>query len=221
MCPELCSSARRLKNDDRITVLLVDDHEIVRRGFRRMLEDEPYVLVVGEASNGIEAFAQVQRYRPRVVVMDSSMPEMSGIRATRHIVVRFPTTAVLMLSMHSEQAWVRQAMEAGARGYILKSANGLDLASAIAKVAAGELVIDPLLEGVVSKQNSAVSLSAREIQVLRLIVNGKSNKEIAAALCLSENTINVHRTNIMRELKVHRTAQLVFCAIRERLVNLS
>lgn len=204
----------------KITVLLVDDHSLVRRGFRRMLEDEPDMNVVGEAGDGEEAIRAARELRPRVVVMDCALPGMNGLDATRQILEDQPEIAVLMLSMHSENTWVRQAIEAGAKGYVLKNAMDLELGPAIRKVAAGETVFDPRVE-----QHSALKgernggLTHRELQVLQMIVDGKSNKEIATTLDLSANTVAVHRANIMNTLGIHKTAELVVYAIRSGLVN--
>jgi DNA-binding NarL/FixJ family response regulator len=206
---------------DKITVLLADDHSLVRRGFRRILEDDPSIAVVGEASNGVEAVELAGTLRPQVIVMDCAMPGTSGLAATRQILARTPDVAILMLSMHAEDTLVRQALEAGARGYILKSALDLDLAGAVKRVAAGETVLDPKLArpaGLKGEPNEG--LSARELEVLQLICDGLSNKEIAAALDLSANTVAVHRANIMSRLDVHKTAELVVYAIRHGLVNL-
>jgi len=204
----------------KITVLLVDDHSLVRRGFRRMLEDESDMEVVGEASDGEEAVKLARTLHPRVIVMDCALPQTNGLQATRQIMKDLPETAVLMLSMHSENTWVRQATEAGAQGYILKSALDLDLAPAIRKVAAGETVFDPQVEqpaGLKGERSSG--LTPRELEVLQMIVDGKSNKEIAVALELSANTVAVHRANIMNALGIHKTAELVVYAIRSGLVN--
>src|SRR5579864_8322743 len=204
----------------KITVLLVDDHSLVRRGFRRMLEDEPDIDVVGEAGDGEEAIRQAHALRPHVVVMDCALPGMNGLEATRQIVGDTPEVAVLMLSMHSENTWVRQAVAAGAKGYVLKNAMDLELGPAIRKVASGETVFDPKVEqktALRGERNAA--LTQRELEVLQLIVDGKSNKEIATALDLSANTVAVHRANIMTTLGIHKTAELVVYAIRAGLVN--
>jgi DNA-binding NarL/FixJ family response regulator len=204
----------------KITVLLVDDHGLVRRGFRRMLEDEADMEVVGEAGDGEAAIRLARDLHPRVVVMDCALPGMNGLDATRQILEDSPSVAVLMLSMHSESTWVRQAIEAGAKGYVLKNAMDLELGAAIRKVAAGETVFDPQVE-----QQSPLKgerdggLTPRELEVLRMIVDGKSNKEIAVALDLSANTVAVHRANIMNTLGIHKTAELVVYAIRAGLVN--
>jgi DNA-binding NarL/FixJ family response regulator len=205
--------------EKKITVLLVDDHNLVRRGFRRMLEDEADMKVVGEAGNGEEAVKLAKELRPKVVVMDCALPGMNGLDATRGILEDFPDTAVLMLSMHTESTWVRQAIEAGAKGYVLKNALELDLGAAIRKVAAGETVFDPQVEQKTVLKGERAALTPRELEVLQMIVDGKSNKEIANALELSANTVAVHRANIMNTLGIHKTAELVVYAIRAGLVN--
>jgi len=205
---------------ERITVLLADDHALVRRGFRRILEDDPELEVVGEASTGDEAVRLFGELRPRVVVMDAAMPGMSGLAATREILASTPDATILMLSMHSEETLVRQAMAAGARGYILKNAVDLDLASAVKRAAGGDTVLDP---GVVRPAPLAGErnrrLTPRETEVLQLICDGLSNREIAATLDLSVNTVAVHRANIMNTLGVHKTAELVVYALQNGLVN--
>jgi DNA-binding NarL/FixJ family response regulator len=206
--------------EKKITVLLVDDHSLVRRGFRRMLEDEADMEVVGEAGNGEDSIKLAKELHPQVVVMDCALPGMNGLQATRQIIEDSPDTAVLMLSMHSESTWVRQAIEAGAKGYVLKNAMDLELGAAIRKVAAGETVFDPTVEQrSVLKGERSASLTQRELEVLQMIVDGKSNKEIATALELSANTVAVHRANIMNSLGIHKTAELVVYAIRSGLVN--
>lgn len=205
----------------RITVLLVDDHSLVRRGFRRILEDEADLMVVGEASDGVEAVRVAKELQPQVIVMDCALPNMNGLDATRKILADHPATAVLMLSMHSEETWVHQALDAGARGYLLKSIVDMELVSAIRRVARGETVLDPQVARTATlKGESSSALTARELEVLKLIVDGQSNKEIAANLGLSANTIAVHRANIMDALGIHKTAELVVYAIRNGLVNI-
>jgi DNA-binding NarL/FixJ family response regulator len=206
---------------NKISVLLVDDHSLVRRGFRRMLEDEADLTVVGEAGDGAEAVRLAQELKPDVIVMDCAMPGMSGLIATRQILATSPKQAILMLSMHSEETLVRQALDAGAKGYVLKNAVDLELPSAIRKVAAGEVVLDPQVSRpTVLKGERNGGLTNRELEILQLIVDGKSNKEIADQLGLSANTVAVHRANIMDALGIHKTAELVVYAIRNGLVNI-
>lgn len=205
-----------------ITVLLVDDHNLVRKGFRRMLEDDPDISVVGEATNGQEAIKVAQELHPRVIVMDMAMPGLDGVQATREILKNLPDTAILILSMYSEENYVRNALDAGARGYVLKEALDVDLAGAIKDLAAGKTVIGP---GVLTPHREPdpdyERLTPREKQILELIAKGNSNKEIAAILNLSVNTVSVHRANLMSALGIHRTTELVVWAVKKGLVQLS
>ncbi|HVO59919.1 MAG TPA: response regulator transcription factor [Terriglobales bacterium] len=205
----------------KISVLLVDDHSLVRRGFRRMLEDAEDLTVVAEAGDGEEAVRLAQELSPDVIVMDCALPGMSGLIATRTILEKNPQSKVLMLSMHSEDTLVRQALAAGARGYVLKNAVNLDLVDAVRRVAQGETIIDSQLSRPAAlKGERDHGLTVRELQILQLIVDGRSNKEIAAQLDLSANTVAVHRANIMDALGIHKTAELVTYAIRNGLVNI-
>jgi len=201
-----------------ITVLLVDDHHLVRRGFRRLLEDDPSIQVVAEARDGDEGVQLALTHRPRVVVMDAAMPRSTGLAATRTILTQLPETLVLMLSMHSERTVVQGAMAAGARGYVLKNAIDLDLAAAVRRVAAGEVVLDPSLDKAPLPGEKS-RLAPRELEVLQLICEGLSNREIGARLDVSVNTVAVHRANIMNTLGVHKTAELVVYAMQHGLVN--
>ena len=209
-------------------MVLVDDHALVRQGFRRILEDDPELTVVGEASNGTDAIALVKKTDPDVVVMDMAMPEMSGLHATMEIIKQRPGTKVLILSMYSDEQYVRNALDAGAKGYILKSAIENDLTRAVKAVAAGEQYLAPELSSVLIRAIQTGSfekasdpyerLTQREKQVLQLIAHGKSNKEIAVMLDLSVNTVAVHRANLMSALGVHKTAELVLFAVKKGLV---
>ena len=202
-------------------VLLVDDHILVRRGFRRLLEDDPGIVVVGEASSAEEAVTLSAELAPKVILMDYALPGMNGIAAMREILARSPSVAVLILSMHSEAALVQRALEAGARGYLLKSATDLDLPDAVRRAAAGRRVLDPkLAQAATAHAELTRELSARETEVLQLICEGLSNRDIANRLSLSVNTVAVHRANIMTALGVHKTAELVVYAIQHGLVNL-
>jgi len=206
---------------NKLKVLLVDDHALVRRGFRRMLEDEPTFQVVGEASDGLEAVQCAEQLKPDVIVMDCALPQINGIEASRRILAKRPETAILMLSMHSEDTLIRQALDAGAKGYVLKNAMDLDLVSAIKKVAEGKIVLDPQIAmGGKMRGERDTGLTPRELEILQHIVAGQTNKEIANELKLSVNTVSVHRANIMDALGMHKTAELVVYAIRNGLVSL-
>jgi DNA-binding NarL/FixJ family response regulator len=206
---------------EKISVLLVDDHSLVRRGFRRILEDEPDMEVTGEAGDGEEAVRMAKDLRPKVVLMDCALPNLSGLQATRKILEALPETLILMLSMHEEETLVRQALDAGAKGYVLKNAVDLELGSAIRRIAAGETVLDARIAKTSSlKGERDYGLTQRELQILQFIVDGKSNKEIATELDLSANTVAAHRANMMEALGIHKTAELVVYAIRNGLVNI-
>jgi DNA-binding NarL/FixJ family response regulator len=204
-----------------ITVLLVDDHSLVRRGFRRLLEEDAGISVVGEASDGHEGVAEATRLKPDVVVMDFALPSMNGAVATRNILKSCPHTAVLVLSMHSDASYVRTCLEAGAKGYLLKNAMDLELVQAVKRVAANECVLDPRLGSLAAQPAEQPALTTRELEVLQLIVNGRSNKEIATMLGVSANTVAVHRANIMQTMGIHNTAELVVLAIRQGLVSIT
>ncbi|HXM42248.1 MAG TPA: response regulator transcription factor [Bryobacteraceae bacterium] len=204
-----------------ISVLLVDDHALVRKGFRRILEDDPAIRVVDEAANGQEAIRLARLLHPQVIVMDMAMPGLDGVQATREIVKDQPDIAVLILSMYSEENYVRNALDAGARGFILKDALEVDLAGAVKAVAAGRQVIGPgLLAANRAPDPQYDRLTPREKQILELAAQGKSNKTIAALLHLSENTVAVHRANVMAELNIHRTTDLIVWAVKKGLVRL-
>jgi DNA-binding NarL/FixJ family response regulator len=207
---------------DRITtVLLVDDHSLVRRAFRRMLEDEPDIRVVGEASDGAKAVQAAKRLRPNVVVMDFALPGMTGAAATQHILESAPAAAVLVVSMHAEPSYVRAALDAGARGYLLKSTTDLDLVEAVRKIAAGSQVLDSRIALPSPHTGDLMRpLSPRELEVLRLIAHGKSNKQIAVALGIRATTVGVHRYNIMEALAIHNVADLTLYAIGRGLVKI-
>ncbi len=204
-----------------IRVLLADDHSLVRKGFRRLLDDDPEIEVVGEASSGSTAIELALQLNPRVVVMDLSMPEVDGIQATVRILRNQPEIGILILSMYSEENYLRNAFAAGARGYLLKNALEVDLPYAIKEVAAGQIVLAPGLNMPAQQRDTDFDkLTQREREVLQYIVQGKSNREIAAVLHLSVNTISVHRANLMQALGIHRTADLVVYALRRGLVTM-
>jgi len=201
----------------RVSVLLVDDHALVRQGFRRLLEDDPLITVAGEAGNADDAVALAAALQPHVIVMDFAMPGAGGVTATRRILEQRPDAIVLMVSAHGEEAIVRQALAAGARGYVRKDALDFDLAAAVRQVAGGQTVAP--LPPDATDGAAAPALSPRQREVLQLICDGVSYDAIAARLDLSVNTVAVHRANIMKILGVHRSAELVAYAIRHGLVN--
>jgi DNA-binding NarL/FixJ family response regulator len=193
----------------------------VRKGFRRLLDDDPEIEVVGEAATGASAIESALQLKPQVIVMDLSMPEVDGIQATAQILRHLPQTNVLILSMYSEDNYVRNAFAAGARGYLLKNALEVDLPYAIKEVAAGRTVLAPGLNMPAQEPESDFDkLTQREREVLQHIVQGRSNREIAGVLGLSVNTISVHRANMMQALGIHRTADLVVYALRRGLVTM-
>jgi DNA-binding NarL/FixJ family response regulator len=209
-----------------IRVLLADDHAVVRQGFRRILEDEADIVVVGEAGGGAEAIELDRALDPDLVVLDLGMPEINGLHAAIEIIRKNPKRPILMLSMYSDPQYVRNAFDAGVKGYILKNALETDLVRAVRTVADGGRFVSPeLSDALESKPGGSAQddpftrLSAREIQVLRLIAVGKSNKEIAVLLGVSANTVAVHRTNLMATLGTHKAAELVLLAVKKGLVN--
>jgi DNA-binding NarL/FixJ family response regulator len=204
-----------------IRVLLVDDHSLVRKGFRRLLDDEAGIKVVGEACDGTQAVDLARSIRPDVIVMDMSMSGLNGAQATIEILKFLPGCGIIILSMYEEANYVRNAMRAGARGYILKNASEVDLAAAIRNVARGRKVIDPKLQQPLEfHQEDEPQLTPRERQILQLIAEAKSTRQIAALLDLSVNTVAVHRANIMERLGLHKTAELVLYAVRNGIAQL-
>ncbi|MBI2686009.1 MAG: response regulator transcription factor [Acidobacteria bacterium] len=204
----------------KIRVLLVDDHALVRRGFRRLLEDDPEIEVAGEASDGAQGEELALQLKPDVIVLDYALPGQNGALTARKILALQPGAKILILSMHSEPAYVAQSREAGASGYLLKNALDLELVEAVKAVRAGGWVQDPRLAQAASETTGKRQLTTRELEVLQHIVAGRSNKEIAATLQLSVNTVAVHRANIMDALAVHNTADLVVYAIRHGLAGM-
>lgn len=208
-----------------IRVLVADDHGVMRDGLCRLLETDPEIRVVAAANDGREAVAQAATTRPEVVVMDVSMPKMSGIEATRSIVGIAPATAVVMLSMHSAEWTVREALEAGARGYLLKDTAGAEVLSAVRAVAAGERYLGQGLGFVdgVRARNAAdptARLTASERRVLRLVVEGKSNAEAAQLLGLSPRTVETYRCRLMDKLQIGDLPSLVKFALRNGLTSI-
>ncbi len=202
-----------------VRVLLVDDHEIVRTGLRMLFQAEPDILIVGEAGSGEAAIAAVTALKPDVVVMDIAMPGMNGIEATRQIKAISPETAVLALTMHEEEPYFFQMLEAGASGYVPKRAAADDLISAIRIVAQGQVFLYPslarlLVQDYLQRETAdqpaqSDPLTPREREVLSLIAEGLTNREIAEALVISIKTVDRHRENIMHKLNLHNRVELV------------
>jgi DNA-binding NarL/FixJ family response regulator len=217
----------------KITVLLAEDHMIVREGFRKMLELENDLQVVGEAQNGRQAVALVKKLRPAVVVMDIAMPLLNGLEATRQILKVAPGTRILILSAHSDDAYVKNATESGAMGFLLKQASAHVLSKGIREVNKGNTFFGPaimkrlhqqdgkLLDRAGRSQSRNVRLSSREMEVLQLIAEGKANKETAAELGISIKTVEKHREKVMSKLDVHDTAGLTRYAISAGIIESS
>jgi len=210
-------------------VLLADDHGVVRKGLRFILEQEPDFTVAGEAADGREAVRLARELEPDVIVMDIAMPQLNGIDATAQIVKQSPRTNVLILSMHNDETYLLRALEAGARGFLLKDTAEEDLVRAVRVAAQGKPFFSPaiaqaLLEDYMrnlqqrNQQDSYSLLTDREKEVLQLLAEGRSNKEVAQLLNLSVYTVETHRTRIMQKLDLHNTAELVLYAVRKKII---
>lgn len=208
-----------------IRILLADDHVLVRQGFKMILSAQSDMQIVGEATNGREAVEQGEKLQPDVVLMDVTMPELNGIEATRRLVVASPRTRVLALSMHKDAVYVREILRAGARGYLLKDSADADLIAAVRSVAKGEGYLSPAVsDAVLTDYRRHVTdpldlLTTREREVLQMIAEGKTNKEIATTLNLSVYTIEAHRGRVMEKLNLHSTGELVRFALRSGLID--
>ncbi len=213
-----------------IRILVADDHKIIREGLRSLLEKEETMEVVAEAQDGIATVRLAQKLQPHVVIMDIGMPEMNGIDATRQIVATVPGTRVIALSMHSDRRFVLQMLKAGASGYLLKDSAFEELVSAIKTVRSNQPYLSPKITDVVVKEylgslpkNEATAfsvLTAREREVLQLLAEGKSTKQIAATLNVSVKTVETHRQQLMEKLGLHSVAELTKYAVREGLTSL-
>jgi two-component system, NarL family, response regulator NreC len=215
---------------NKIHILLADDHAVMRTGLRLVLERQPDFEVVGEASDGREAVALTQQHRPEVVVMDVTMPNLNGIEAARQISTATPQSGIVMLSMHSDEGYVLRALKAGARGYLLKESAESDLIAAIRAVHSGKAFFSPavsrmLVEDYVRQlqdreiEDSYELLTTREREILQLVAEGKSNKEIAGILNLSLYTIETHRGNLMEKLNLHTVPELILYAVRKGVIS--
>jgi DNA-binding NarL/FixJ family response regulator len=208
-----------------IRILLVDDHAVVRNGFRMILGSQPDMEVVGEASNGRQAIAMADTTHPEVVVMDITMPELNGIEATRQIVRDHPSMRVMALSMQKDAVYVREVLRAGAKGYLLKDSSEQDLLAAVRAIHAGKGWLSPgVSDAVLDDYRRHVTdpidlLSPREREVLQMIAESRTNKEIAQSLNLSVYTVEAHRGRIMEKLNLHSVAEMVRFAIRKGLID--
>ena len=214
----------------KIRIVLADDHTIVRNGWRALLERQPQFSVVGEASNGREAVEIVEQELPDIVVMDLAMPLLNGIEATARISASWPKTAVIVLSMHSDESYMLRALKAGARGYLLKDSAQSDVMQAILAVAAGKAFFSPAVSKVLADDylrqvqlpgldDPYDLLSAREREILQLIAEGKSSKDIAGLLNLSVYTVDTHRSNLMGKLNIHGIPELILYAVRKGVIS--
>ena len=215
---------------DKIRILLVDDHTILRDGIRLLLEAEPDMTVVGEAEDGRTAVKLACQLKPDVVLMDIAMPLLNGLEATRQIKHDCPHAKVLILTMHENEEYIRQALASGAMGYILKDAAARELLNAIHAVHRGEAILSPAVTrlvvenylrwGDIQKDSSTNRLSPREREVLQLIAEGYSNKQIAEILCISIKTVQAHRMNLMSKLGLHDRAELIKYAIQRKIIDI-
>jgi len=213
-----------------IRILLADDHNVLREGMRLLLERHPDFEVVGEASDGQETIAQVQHQHPDVVIMDIAMPNLNGIEATRRIVERSPRIGVVILSMHHDESYVIRSLKAGARAYLLKDALKTELITAIHAVAQGRSFFSPKVSQILQEDyvqalgrkgvhDTYDLLTDREHEILQLIAEGKTNKEIANMFKLSLHTVDTHRTHILQKLNLHSVPELILYAVRKGIIS--
>jgi DNA-binding NarL/FixJ family response regulator len=214
-----------------VRILIADDHDVVRRGLRTLLESQAEWVVVGEVTNGREAVQKAEQEKPDVIVMDLSMPELNGLEATRQILKAMPQTEVLILTVHESEQIVREVLQAGARGYVLKSDAGRDLVAAVQALSEHQAfftskVAEMVLAGYLRRDAPApeeaepiLPLSMREREIIQLLAEGKSNKDVAKALYLSVKTVETHRANIMRKLRLHSIGDLIRYAIHHHIVE--
>lgn len=214
----------------KIRILIADDHGIVRKGLRLQLEQNNDFEVVGEATEGREAVRMAEELLPDVVIMDIAMPNLNGIQATTQLVKKNPQIGVIILSMYSDETYLMRTLAAGAKGYLLKDSADVDLHRAVEVVAQGKpffspAIADTLLEDYMRQlqqrglQDSYDLLTEREKEILQLLAEGKSNKDVAGILNLSTNTVETHRTRIMQKLDLHSTADIVLYAVRKGIIS--
>ena len=209
---------------NKVRILVADDHEVVRAGVRSLLESESGCEVCAEAVTGRQAVALAQQHKPDIVVMDITMPELNGLEAARQILKAIPGVQVLILSVHESKELVREILDAGAHGYVLKSDAGHELTAALRALRQGETfftsrIAQIALRAYLSKERTTIALTPREHEVLQLLAEGKSNKEVATALTISVMTAETHRANIMHKLGLHSIAELVHYAVRHKIIT--
>jgi two-component system, NarL family, response regulator NreC len=213
-----------------IRILLADDHTVMRAGLRLLLERQPNLTVVGEAADGRQAVELAERERPDVVIMDIAMPHMNGVEAARQIVNHSPETAVAILSMHSDESYVIRSLKAGARAYLLKDSAEADLLEAVQAIREGKSFFSPAVRRILKEdyvhqleemgaEDSYELLTNREREVLQLVAEGKSNKEVANLLNLSLYTVETHRTHILQKLNLHSVPELILYAVRKGIIS--
>jgi two-component system response regulator NreC len=213
-----------------IRILLADDHTVVRKGLRLLLESVPEFQVIADAANGREAVALAEEHTPDVIVMDVAMPILNGIEAARQITAKLPQTAVVFLSMHGDESYVLRALRAGARAYLLKDSAEYDLIQAVKAVSEGKAFFSPAISKMLVEdymrqmrergvEDSYELLTTREREVLQLLAEGKNNKDVAALLNLSLYTVETHRSNIFQKLNLHSGAELILYAIRKGVIS--
>lgn len=213
-----------------IQILLADDHTVVRKGLRLLLENHPGFQVIADAADGREAVALAERHHPDVAVVDIAMPILNGIEAARQMAAKLPRIAIVILSMHSDEGYVLRALKAGARGYLLKDSAENDLIHAVEAVIEGKAFFSPAISKMLVEdymrqmrerhlEDSYELLTTREREVLQLVAEGKNNKEVAAILNLSLYTVETHRSNIFQKLNLHSGAELILYAIRKGVIS--
>jgi DNA-binding NarL/FixJ family response regulator len=213
-----------------VTIVLADDHGIVRRGLRALIEEQPDLRVVGEGENGRDAVTLCTELRPEIAVLDVGMPLLNGIEAASQISKSNPATRIIILSMHADETYVLRSLNAGAKGYLLKDSAEDDLVRAIRTVLTGRSYFSPAIADLLLEdymqylrqrniEDSYDRLTSREREVLQMLAEGQSNKEVAAILDLSLSTVDTHRTNLMSKLNLHNTAELVLYAVRKKIIR--
>jgi DNA-binding NarL/FixJ family response regulator len=213
-----------------IRIVLADDHTVVRKGLRLLLESQSGFVVIADAADGRETVALVEKHQPDVVVMDVAMPILNGIEAARQISTRHPQTAIVFLSMHSDESYVLKALKSGARAYLLKDSAEYDLINAIKAVSEGKAFFSPAISKMLVEdymrqmrekdvEDSYELLTTREREILQLLAEGKNNKDVAALLNLSPYTVETHRANIFQKLNLHSTADLILYAVRKGVIS--